>query len=396
MQARRRAAPSVLPLTEDDVVAAARRAKSTTLRRNHLTPPGNNGAFGSAANGNGSTAPTEATAKRNRRIFSCIKSSSRSARLLLMIAMVMGSLLLFISRRYPSVWRHDRHHLHRRVISGFGGKRFHHRLSQQQEEANTASEAAAADTNQHADSAANRPKEITGADDADDGDDGKSRAVGELVDDVNPEDDDDKDAVASEGAGDGGSPRFLEDFATLEDAIEGSHLMGIYFAAAWCPQCTKVSLKLDESINLITKLPHLDNAPGFGKVPFALVHVSSDRSDAERLDYLNTNNRKDHWIDVPWDHPERTWLKQYFKACSKPEMEELNLSDRLHEVPTLLVLDPSRTPPQVLTFNGAQDVLEKGLAESIEKWMELRKLSQAMDARMAEAGLGADQDDQET
>jgi len=389
MQARRRAAPSsVLPLTEDDVVSADRRAKpSNSLRRNPLTPPGNN------ANGNGATAATEATTKKNHSIFSCIKGSSCSPRLLIMITMAMGSLLLFISR---SMWRHHRHHLHRRVISGFGGKRFHHRLSQQQEDVNAASEAVAAVANQYADSAMNQPNEKNKADDADDGDDGKSRAVGELVDDVNPDDDDDKDAVAQEGGGDGGLPRFLEDFETLEEAIEGSHLTGIYFAAAWCPQCTKVSLKLDESINLITKLPHLDNAPGFGKVPFALVHVSSDRSDAERLDYLNTNNRKDHWIDVPWDHPERTWLKQYFKACSKPEMEVLNLPDRLHEVPTLVVLDPSRTPPQVLTFNGAQDVLEKGLAESIEKWMELRKLSQAMDARMAEAGLGADQDDQET
>lgn len=390
MQARRRAAPSVLPLTEDDVVAANRRSKPvTTLRCNPLTLNGKNGA-GIASNGNGSAAPTEATNKRNRRLFHCIKSISSSAKLFLMITLVMGSLLLFISRRYPSVWRH---HLHRRVVSGFGGKRFHHRLSQQHEVANAANEAAA--TNQHTNSAGNRPEEITGADDADDGDDGKSRAVGELFDDVNP-DDDDKDAVAAEDAGDGGSQRILEDFSTLEDAIEGSHLMGIYFAAAWCPQCTKVSLKLDESINLITKLPHLDNVPGFGKVPFALVHVSSDRSDAERLDYVNTHNRKDHWILVPWDHPERTWLKQYFKACSKPEMEELNLPDRLHEVPTLVVLDPSQTPPQVLTFNGAQDVLEKGLAESIEKWMELRKLSQAMDARMVEAGHRVDQDDQET
>ena len=162
----------------------------------------------------------------------------------------------------------------------------------------------------------------------------------------------------------------LSQFDTLQYALQHSKLVGLYFAAAWCPVSTPVTELIDEHLGNILLPPPSGEEPPVERAPMSIVYVSSDRTEE---DFQTYPRRK--WISVPFQGEERTSIKKHFSVCAKPEVELLGI-DRKFEIPTLIVVDG--VTHGVITTNGAEDLLEyqdKALAH----WEDLHDLVRAME-----------------
>jgi hypothetical protein len=170
-------------------------------------------------------------------------------------------------------------------------------------------------------------------------------------------------------------PLPLDEFTSLEYALQNSQLVALYFAASWCPMSTPVTNMLDEKFRDVLLPP-----PPPGAKPkrllqrhgLALVYVSSDTSVEEMQAYMRTN-----WMAVPYDSEDRDHLKRKFKTCAKRELEALGI-ERQYEIPTLIIL--SGDSHQVLTYEGTADIKEYG-AEAVDHWLELDRLALALEAK---------------
>lgn len=174
-----------------------------------------------------------------------------------------------------------------------------------------------------------------------------------------------------------GKKKPLAHFSSIQYALQHSKLVGLYFAASWCPHSTPVSEALDEYFSDILLPPKSDDeeAGDINKndpYPLAIVHVSSDTKEAKFQDYLRKN-----WIAVPFDSPDKTSLKRHFKVCAKPEVELLHI-DRKYEIPTLLIIDSATQT--VLTANGVDD-LDEFEDKALQHWTELHDLVQGMEEK---------------
>jgi hypothetical protein len=173
----------------------------------------------------------------------------------------------------------------------------------------------------------------------------------------------------------------LSQYTSLEYALKHSRLVGLYFAASWCPMSTPVSELIDEHLgDMLLTPPSLENPPPTVRAPMSLVYVSSDRSVE---DFLSYPRRK--WISVPFESIERTALKKHFSVCAKPEMEKLGI-DRKFEIPTLLILDGETHG--VISTNGAEDLMEYQ-NNAFKHWMDLHDLVRAMEEKYGEEGHGS-------
>ncbi|KAL3913459.1 MAG: hypothetical protein SGILL_006482, partial [Bacillariaceae sp.] len=177
-------------------------------------------------------------------------------------------------------------------------------------------------------------------------------------------------------------PQPLAAFKTLQYPLKHAKLVGLYFAASWCPQSTPVTETLDEYFReLILRPPSPEDEDGGDsttdktpdeKVPLSIVHVSSDKKEAAFADYV-----RDNWIAVPYGSHEQLALKRHFLTCAKFEVETLGI-DRQYEIPTLLIID-SETQT-VLTANGADDLDEYDSAEDVlNHWIDLHNLLRGLE-----------------
>ena len=190
-----------------------------------------------------------------------------------------------------------------------------------------------------------------------------------------------------DAAATGGRRALTEKFPSLEYALAHSKLVALYFAAAWCPMSTPVSEMLDHEdfTTLLVPPPSSDASSGEemggsgSTSPFlSLVYVGSDRSHEQMTQYLQHRPR---WMHVPYDSVDRTKLKQHFQTAAKVEMKDLGMDSRRHEIPTIIIIDGGSQ--QVLTFSGVKDVEEHGARGAVDTWLELAKLSQALDSKFA-------------
>jgi hypothetical protein len=170
----------------------------------------------------------------------------------------------------------------------------------------------------------------------------------------------------------------LDQFPSLQYALQNSKLVGIYFGAAWCPMTTPVTELLNTHFKDLILAPP---APGEGTPSspashhegLSIVYVSSDTDEAAASEYLRPN-----WMSLPFATSERADVKRHFLTCAKREMKELSIKERKHDIPTLIIVDGASQ--QVLTYHGVKDVNEYG-AEAIDHWMELASLSDALDSK---------------
>lgn len=176
----------------------------------------------------------------------------------------------------------------------------------------------------------------------------------------------------------------LSQYASLEYALKHSRLVGLYFAAAWCPMSTPVTEMIDQQLGDLLLPPPSSSPelpPPMERAPMSIVYVSSDRSVD---DFLVYPRRK--WISVPFESSERTALKKHFSVCAKPEVDELGI-DRKFEIPTLLILDGETHG--VITTNGAEDLMETYREDAFEHWMGLHDLVRAMEEKYGGEGHGS-------
>ena len=148
-------------------------------------------------------------------------------------------------------------------------------------------------------------------------------------------------------------------FASLPNDVP---LVALYFAASWCPMSTPVTKLLDDTFRDLLSSESSD---------LALVHVSSDVSEADLQHYL-----RPHWQFVPFESPDRNELKRYFGTCAKREQEDLKV-DRKRGIPTLILLGHGR---RVLTYHGIEDVQERGV-EAVEYWKNLADIATALESK---------------
>jgi glutaredoxin len=171
----------------------------------------------------------------------------------------------------------------------------------------------------------------------------------------------------------------LAHFSTLQYAFQHSKLVGLYFAASWCPHSTPVTEALDKYFRDIVLPPKSDDEEA-GEItqqyPLAIVHVSSDTKEDKFQDYVKPN-----WITVPFHSPEKTSLKRHFEVCSKLEVESLGI-DRKYEIPTLLIIDSASQT--VLTSHGVDD-LDEFQDKALQHWTELHELVRGMEEKYTQA-----------
>ena len=162
----------------------------------------------------------------------------------------------------------------------------------------------------------------------------------------------------------------LSQFPTVSDALKHANLVGLYFAASWCPMSTPITNLLGESFapDLLYTGQESENQQ------LAIVHVSSDVTESDMQDYL-----KPGWIAVPFGSAEQDSLKRHFSVCAKRELEELGM-DRKYEIPTLIILDGETHG--VITTNGAHDLEEEG-KQALDHWVELQGVIHGLSSKYA-------------
>ena len=168
----------------------------------------------------------------------------------------------------------------------------------------------------------------------------------------------------------------LAKFPSLTNALAKSEVIGIYYAAAWCPMSTPITEALDDAFsgkrNTLLYPDEADtyDAAAEGRKPLSLVYVSSDRSEEEMNDYIRGG-----WQSIPFDSTERTELKKHFRVCAKRELEELGF-ERKFEIPTLMILDGHTHG--IISTNGVEDIREYG-DKALTHWLGMQSLIRGLE-----------------
>ena len=168
-------------------------------------------------------------------------------------------------------------------------------------------------------------------------------------------------SAATEDRGLSNNSHRMQEFPSLQLPLRNSALVGLYFAAAWCPMSTPVTQLLDDVLR--------DRLQDPVRNDFTLVYVSSDRTAQAFHEYLRPG-----WKTIPFERiDERSDLKRRFRTCAKPEMAGLGLATRDAEIPHLVVLTARGDVLQ--SSKGIVDVKDhkKGV---IEYWLSLLERQQ--------------------
>jgi Thioredoxin-like len=165
------------------------------------------------------------------------------------------------------------------------------------------------------------------------------------------------------------SSDFYTQFPSLRPILSEYVVVGLYFAAAWCPMSTTVTELLHDTFaatmatTIDTTISSGQNDPekSSPQKPFALVYISSDVSVVQFDGY-----RKPWWHYIPYDQAEeRRSIKQYLRTCARKEMEGLNITaPRDAEIPHLDILRHG----VLLTRAGIADVRARG-STAIAYWL---------------------------
>jgi hypothetical protein len=176
----------------------------------------------------------------------------------------------------------------------------------------------------------------------------------------------------------------LSAFKSLDRALAGANLVGLYFAASWCSMSTPVSTNLEiifsgtGADSIQDRVLSNDNADmTTEKKDFALVYVSSDNSEEEMKDYVRWN-----WINVPFASPDKNNIKRHFRTCAQVEMEELQIDVRRFHIPTLIIIDS--VTQGILSTNGVDELEEYGKGV-LDHWLQIQMLTRALEDKYEES-----------
>jgi nucleoredoxin len=131
-------------------------------------------------------------------------------------------------------------------------------------------------------------------------------------------------------------------------------LLGLYFAASWCPDCTAATAAIGTFASA-------------NKNDLQVVYISSDSSETQLKEYVPSS-----YLVVPFDcEEERADLKRYFGACAAKEREPLGMTpeERKFGIPTLIVLE--RATGRVATSGGVEAIMESNGESVVDKWKSM-------------------------
>ena len=175
----------------------------------------------------------------------------------------------------------------------------------------------------------------------------------------------------------------LSQFPSLKEATENADIVALYFAASWCRHSTPTTKKLKELFPPTNDKVYIPGTASDKKVQssihhttkksLAIVYISSDETEKEMISYAAYN-----WRLVPFNSKERTDLKLHFRTCAKREMEKLGIEERLHEIPTLIIIDSNTQ--SILTTDGVNDI--KNNDDPISQWEYLLTIAEDFQSDM--------------
>lgn len=174
----------------------------------------------------------------------------------------------------------------------------------------------------------------------------------------------------------------LSKFKTLQYPLSHSKLVGLYFAASWCPMSTSVTQSLERIFSndeiMASRVLKEEEEEQKNHQPspslmkdFSLVYISSDYSYLEMKDYMKWN-----WIGIPYDSTDRNDIKRYFSICAQNEMSELGILSRRSQIPALIIFDS--VTQDVISTNGVADLETYG-EEVLDHWLEIQSLMRALE-----------------
>ena len=138
----------------------------------------------------------------------------------------------------------------------------------------------------------------------------------------------------------------------------GPRLLGLYFAASWCPDCTPVTALLKRAYERQAEKS------------VEILYVSSDLSASQMTSSMKTSHGD--WLSIPFDDiEERRNLKRYFKAFAGKEASELGISmSNRRPIPCLVLLDCKNH--RILTYDGVSDFSTSGSEsdDAFQKWLK--------------------------
>ncbi len=128
------------------------------------------------------------------------------------------------------------------------------------------------------------------------------------------------------------------------DALAGKKLIGLYFSAHWCGPCRAFTPEL---------VKFRDKCVQKG-LPFEIVFVSSDNTEADMFKYMKETNMK--WYAVPFESKLQKEIDKIFNVGG---------------IPTLIVLNGKG---KVITKAARMDVANKGI-KAYDHWKALNNNS---------------------
>jgi len=114
--------------------------------------------------------------------------------------------------------------------------------------------------------------------------------------------------------------------------------VGIYFSAHWCPPCRNFTPLLKKFYDEVNN--------GLSEKQFEIIFVSSDKSEAEQLQYMNEAHGD--WLTL---------------AFSDSFVKELKSKYGITGIPTFVIIQPNG---EVITRDGRTDVMEG--TQSFSQW----------------------------
>jgi nucleoredoxin len=134
----------------------------------------------------------------------------------------------------------------------------------------------------------------------------------------------------------------------------GAPLLGLYFAASWCPDCAAATAAVGAFAST-------------NKKDFQVVYISSDSLETQMKEYVPSS-----LLAVPYDcEEERAGLKRHFGACASKERDPLGMTaeERKFGIPTLIVLE--RATGRVVTSGGVEAIMESNGESIVDKWKSM-------------------------
>ncbi|NJD19462.1 MAG: redoxin domain-containing protein [Gemmatimonadetes bacterium] len=121
-------------------------------------------------------------------------------------------------------------------------------------------------------------------------------------------------------------------------ALQGKALVGVYFAAGWCPACAAFTPLLVSAYGEWRKADR----------SFEIVLASLDHSSPEMFSHMKARGMG--WLAIPYDAARIRALAERYAV---------------QWIPTLIVMDGDRT---IITTGGRDDVAAKGAA-AFDAWL---------------------------